>query len=44
MNYSKTPLSYEEKCKILNSPGNGNSDIYWADAKIIEDLKPNYLK
>jgi len=44
MNYSKTPLSYEEKCKILNSPGNGNSDIYWADAKIIEDLKPNYLR
>ena len=44
MNYSKTPLSYEEKCKILNGPGNGNSDIYWVDAKIIEDLKPDYLK
>ena len=43
-NYCETPLSYEEKIKILNSPGNGNSDIYWIDAEIIEDLKPDNLK
>ena len=43
-NYCETPLSYEEKIRILNSPGNGNSDIYWIDAEIIEDLKPDNLK
>jgi len=43
-NYSKTPITYEEKIKILNSPGNGSIDIYWVDAKIIENLKPKQLK
>lgn len=38
--YSKIPLTYEEKIKILNSPGNGSADIYWVDAKVIEDLRP----
>ena len=33
--YSKTPISYEEKIKILDGPGNGNHDIYWVDASII---------
>jgi hypothetical protein len=42
--YSETPLTYEEKIRILNSPGNGNQDIYWVDAKIIETFKPDYLK
>jgi Tol biopolymer transport system component len=38
-NYSETPITYAEKERILNSPGNGNPDIYWVDAKIIEELK-----
>lgn len=41
---SEIPLTYEEKLNILNSPGNGNSDIYWIDAKIIEALKPKDIK
>ncbi|MFC2169538.1 hypothetical protein ACFLRM_03080 [Acidobacteriota bacterium] len=41
---SEMPLTHEEKIRILNSPGNGLGDIYWADAKIIEDLKPKELK
>ena len=44
--YSETPLTYEEKIRILNSPGNGfyNGDIYWVDAKIIEELRPQGLE
>ena len=42
--YSETPLSYKRKLEILDSPGNGSDDIYWVDAKIIEDLKPIKLK
>lgn len=42
--YSEIPLTYERKLEILNSPGNGSSDIYWVDAKIIEDLKPDEIK
>ena len=42
--YSEIPITYEEKIRILNSPGNGNADIYWVDAKIIEELKPEELK
>jgi len=38
------PISYEEKIQILKKPGNGSLDIYWVDAKIIEDLKPKNLK
>ncbi|KPK84346.1 MAG: hypothetical protein AMS27_10190 [Bacteroides sp. SM23_62_1] len=38
--YSEEPVSYEKKIKILNSPGNGNQDIYWVDAGIIRALKP----
>ena len=26
--------------KFSEMPQNGNSDIYWVDAKIIEDLRP----
>ena len=29
--------------KILKSPGNGNGDIYWVDARIIKVLKPEDL-
>lgn len=39
--YSDVPITYEEKIRILNAPGNGNSDIYWVDARIIEKLKPS---
>ena len=42
--YSETPLTYEEKIRILNSHGNGLGDIYWVDARIIEELKPDELK
>jgi hypothetical protein len=41
--YSEIPLTYEGKLKILNSPGNGSSDIYWMDAKIIEEFKRDAL-
>ena len=42
--YSQTPLTYKDKIRILNSPGNGNADIYWVDVKIIEELKPDEFK
>jgi Tol biopolymer transport system component len=46
--YPETSMTYENKMKILNdelnSPGNVWTDIYWVDAKIIEDLKPKELK
>jgi len=42
--YSEVPLTYEGKLKVLSSPGNGSADIYWVDAKIIEELKPKELK
>lgn len=32
-------LNYEEIKGIINSPGNGNKDIYWVDAKIIKNLQ-----
>lgn len=38
--YSEIPLSYEKKLEILKSPGNGSADIYWVDAKIIDEFKP----
>ena len=41
--YSEEPLTYEDKIRILNSPGNGEGDIYWVDAKIIEQHKPDDL-
>jgi len=37
--FSEVPITYEEKIEILNSPGNGNGDIYWVDAKVIKNLK-----
>lgn len=43
-NYSEIPLTYKEKTRILNSPGNGNADIYWVDAKIIKSMIPLELK
>ena len=42
--HSEIPLTYENKLEFLNSPGNGSDDIYWVDARIIEDLRPGELK
>jgi len=39
MDYSEIPLTINEKVQILNSPGNGNGDIYWVSSQIIQDLK-----
>jgi Tol biopolymer transport system component len=36
--------SYEELMKVYRSPQNGYGTLYWVDAKIIEDLKPENLK
>lgn len=33
--------SFGNLSKIHNSPENGNSDIYWINARIIEDLRPD---
>jgi len=41
--YINEPISYTDKMRILNNPGNGSEDIYWVDAKIIEKLRPNNL-
>ncbi|MFC1493203.1 TolB family protein [candidate division KSB1 bacterium] len=38
-NYSESILKYNDLVKIKNSPGNGLEDIYWIDAKIIEELR-----
>jgi Tol biopolymer transport system component len=38
------PITYEEKMACLNNPGNGNQDIYWVNAAIIEKLKPIEFK
>ena len=37
--YSSHQLSYREKMKIVNRPGNNNGDIYWIDATIIEKFR-----
>lgn len=42
--YSETPITLSQKISIMNSNGNGQADIYWVDAKIIEELKPDDLK
>ena len=42
--YSKVPITYKEKIKILNKPGHGSEDVFWVSAKIIEKLKPKELR
>lgn len=37
-------ITYEDFKKSHNSSKNGLSDIYWVDAKIIEELKPDELR
>jgi hypothetical protein len=39
--YSEKALTYEELIDKLNDPGNGEADIYWVSAKVIESLRPN---
>ncbi len=39
--FSESALTYEKKMQILNSPGNGKGDIFWVDAKVIEELSSN---
>jgi len=41
---SLSPLTYEAIKKAWTEPQNGYGDIYWVDAKIIEELKPKELK
>lgn len=38
--FSPVPLTLDEKLRVLNGPGNGNHDIYWVDASIIDQLRP----
>jgi len=42
--FPKGLVSYEDIIKMYNSPQNGFGDIYWVDAKIIEELKPKEVK
>ena len=44
INTEDKPFDYEQFMKRIAGPGNGSQDIYWMDAKIIEDLKPDHLK
>ena len=40
-----SPLTFDDIKKMQTSAGNGiGGDIYWVDAKIIEELKPDELK
>lgn len=38
--YSEKPITLAEKFAVLNSYGNGNADIYWVSAEVIEALRP----
>ncbi len=38
------PLTYEDYVKMHDSPDNGSSNIWWVDAKIIEELRPGNAK
>lgn len=44
VDFSDVPITYEEKLRILNGCGNGNADIYWVDAKIIEEFRPEEIR
>jgi hypothetical protein len=34
------PLTARSLQELHNTPGNGNSDIYWIEAAILEELRP----
>ena len=40
----KKKFGYEELKDLYNRPGNGYCDIYWVDAKVIEDIRLNNSK
>jgi hypothetical protein len=40
-NSTEKHYSYEQLNRIHNSPENGNSDVYWIDASVIESVRPN---
>ena len=40
----ESPLTYNRIVRNLAGPGNGSNDIYWVDARIIDQLKPHNLK
>ncbi len=42
--YSVTPITYQQKMKALKGPGNGEGDIYWVDARVIEEFRPRGQK
>ena len=37
---SEKPMNYSQYLEALNKPGNGSTDIWWVDAKVIYDLMP----
>ena len=39
-NPESSTYSHKDLTRIHSSPENGNSDIYWMDARIIEELRP----
>jgi hypothetical protein len=41
--FSPSPITYHDKLRILDGPGNGNADIYWVDARIIDEIKQDEL-
>ncbi len=44
VDYTNKNMTYKALKEIMNGPMNGSADVYWADAKIIENLKPEELK
>jgi Tol biopolymer transport system component len=39
-----SPLTYDDYIKMHNSPDNASTNIWWVDAKIIEELRPGKAK
>jgi len=37
-------MTLKELQQLMQLPANGNEHIYWVDAKVIEELKPDHLK
>jgi len=43
-NFYDDRLTYNDILNYHLKPQYGNSDIYWVDAKIVENFKPDELK
>lgn len=39
--HSDIPVTYSDIIQMTDSPGNGWGDIYWVDAGVIEELRPD---